>query len=548
MLPKFVSEMAVMSLIAFLSSVVLRDRSMDPATPEYPWTGFPQPADFAPGEVVAFAPVMEEVYYRTTTIVIPTGSTCPAGITCPATLPVFTIPRATATEPVANQTRSATGLPTFTNPSDPPAPEEDDIEEQISRLPWLADLLFAVVEMLLVAFMTLCESSNLLGFFLRHHVQVFVAKGRTIRALRLKIAALQANPVLVALPLPTSDENLNETSRTASTSTQTEATPYSVAQGQTIRALRLKIAALEANPVLVALPPPTTDENLYETGRTASTGTQTEAASYSSIGTQTAGTKYVSVSTQTDPVESPSVGTQTEAPASQSASTQTSPSPDASSATADREELEQLRAEMAETVQLRAKMAEMVKRKEESDELMKALQSGRADVGRALVELQAQVRKLELEREQQRQQRQQRQQQQQASSGQAFPAGSFMPNPQHAPGTAVRLAPDLHHNPNPEANAQRLARNMERQQEQLQWQQTQRPGQPLPYFQQPGPQFQQGPPQFQPGHPQFQPAQLQFPPGPPPPFQQGQRAPQPGQQPHPPNPRPSPRWQGPPRR
>lgn len=173
-----------------------------------------------------------------------------------------TEPAAVATESVAAESAAATSRPRITNPpatANPPEPEDDDVEAQSSRLQWLADISFGVMIILLVIFMTLGESTNLLGFLLRHHRQVFVAKGRKNRALRSTIAALQANPVLFALPPPTSDEDLDEPAQTASGSTQTEAVPY------------------------------------------ASVGTQTGVADSASVWTQTDAVNHQSVATQTIP-------------------------------------------------------------------------------------------------------------------------------------------------------------------------------------------------------------------------------------------------------
>ncbi len=202
---------------------------------------------------------------------------------------VTTDPPAAATDsPVAAAKKSRANPPATANP---PEPEDDDVEAQSSRLQWFADFLFGVMIILLVIFMTLGEPTNFLGFLLSHHRQVFVARGRKNRVLRSTIAALQANPVLFALPPPTSDEDLNDIAKYASGSTQTEGVTYT----------------------------------------SVGTSTQAEEATYASAGTQTGATDSASVATQTDAVNYQSVGTQT--------------IPDA--LPADRDEVSELRAALA---------------------------------------------------------------------------------------------------------------------------------------------------------------------------------------------------------
>lgn len=158
----------------------------------------------------------------------------PAEFAAATSRPRITKPPAISRPRITNP--PATSRPGITNPpatANPSEPEDDDVKAQSSRLQWFADVLFSVMMMLLALFMSFGESTNLLGFFLHHHHQVFVAKGRENRALRSTIAALQANPVLFALPPPTSDEDLDEPAQTASGSTQTEAVPYSSVATQT---------------------------------------------------------------------------------------------------------------------------------------------------------------------------------------------------------------------------------------------------------------------------------------------------------------------------
>lgn len=264
--------------------------------------------------------------------------------------------------PAATESAAPTCPPSIANPpatANPPEPEDDDVEAQSSRLQWFADFLFGVMIILLVIFMTFGESTNLLGFLLHHHRQVFVAKGRKNRALRSTIAALQANPVLFALP------------------------------------------------------PPTDDEDLDETAQTASGSTQTEAVTCSSVGTQTGVTDSASVWTQTDAVKHQSVGTQT--------------IPDA--LPVDRDEVAELRATLA-------------KQRQESDLIIRNLQASLARLGTESGQLRAQLLRT-------------------SRPAFASPPAGVVP-------TYAGLAYDPHHNPNPQANAQLLAQNAALQQRQYQ--------------------------------------------------------------------------------
>ena len=197
------------------------------------------------------------------------------------------LPTGTAADPAilptAIEAAPATSAPSIADLLDSvifPELEVDDEELQSSRQQWLFDSFFAVMNILLVIFMTFGASTNLLGFLLRHHRQAIVTVGRKNLALRYKIAALQAKLLLSALPPPTSDKDLDGPAQTASGSTQTEEATCSSVGIQT------------------------------EPATYSSVGVQTEAATCS-VGVQTDDTDSASVWTQTDAVECRSVGTQT---------------------------------------------------------------------------------------------------------------------------------------------------------------------------------------------------------------------------------------------
>ena len=299
--------------------------------------------------------------------------------------------------PAATESDAATIAPSIDNLPDTvifPELEDDDEETQSSQPKWLIDPFFAVTDILLAIFMTFGTSTNLLGFLLQHLRQVFVAIGRKNRALRWKIAALQASPVHSPLPQPTSDENLDEPAHTASGSTQTEATTCSSFGTQT------------------------------EAATCSSFGTQTEAAAGSSIGTQTEAVAGSSVGTQTGDIDSASVWTQTDAVQYQSIGTQTTP--------------DAVPEDSSQVAELRATLA---KQRQDSDAMIRGLQASLARLGSENSQMRAQL--LRTSR---------------------LPVAS--PSPGGTP-TYAGLAYDPHHNPNPEANAQQLAQNQAMQQQRL---------------------------------------------------------------------------------
>ena len=302
--------------------------------------------------------------------------------------------------------------PRITNPpatAKPPAPEDDDVEAQISRLQWLADLLFAIMNILLVIFMMLGESTNLLGFLLHRHRQVFVTLRRKNRILRSIIEVLLANPILIALPPPTSDEDLNEPAQTASGSTQTEAAACSCVGMQTEAVNYISVGTQTEADTCSSFGMQT------EAAICSPVGTQTEAAPCSTVGTQTGVIDSVSVLTQTDPVQHQSIGTQT--------------IPD------------ELPVDQDKVAELEATLA---KQRQDSDLIIRNLQASLARMGTECAQLRAQ--QLRTSR---------------------LPFAS--PSPGMVP-TYAGLAYDPHHNPNPEANAQQLARNAAMQQRMYQQQ------------------------------------------------------------------------------
>lgn len=391
MLP-FPIEFFLWGLAAFLSTTILDMRGLDAPSPwrqPTPWRTIAPPA---PTPLMSFD---EETGPPTSQHVFGCGFYLPLATETP--FPSNILP--TATEPdAAPSAPSIAHLPEIVISQDL---EDDDEEMQDSRQQWIVDSFFAVMNILLAIFMTFGQSTDLLGFVLRRHHQVFVAIGRKNRALRSKIAALQSNPVLFALPPPTSDEYLDEFARTALGSTQTEAATCSSLGVQT-----------EAAPC-------------------SSIGVQTEAATCSSIGIQTSEAGSVSVWTQTDAVQFQSVGTQA--------------TPDAAPE------------DSALVAELRAALA---KQRKDSDDMIRGLQASLARLGAESGQLRAQL-----------------------ARNSRLPVAT--PSPGGTP-TFAGLAYDPHHNPNPQANAQQLAQNMAMQQRLFHQSPQQSPQQPPRWQPSPG--------------------------------------------------------------
>lgn len=336
----------------------------------------------------------------------------------------FFLPLATETPPPSNilpaitesdATTSPPSIATLFATANFSELEDDDIGIQSFLLEWFVDSFLGLRDLLLL-FMTFGKSTALLGFLfllwillwylLWHHHQVVVALGRKNRALQSKIADLQTNPVLFALPPPTSDEDLDEPAKTVLGSTQTETVACSSVSTQTevavCSSVGMQTGAVGCSSVGMQT----------EVATCCSIGMQTEAATYFSVGTQTGVTDSASVWTQTDPVQHQSVGTQTTSNA--------------------------LPEDSDQVAELRATLA---KQRKDSDEIIRSLQASVARLGTETGQLRAQL--LRTSRS---------------------PVTS--PSPGGVP-TYAGLAYDPHHNPNPEANAQQLAQNRALQQQRM---------------------------------------------------------------------------------
>lgn len=317
--------------------------------------------------------------------------------------------------PTATEVAPATSAPGIANLLESvifPEIEVADEEFQNSRQQWLVDSFFAVMNILLVIFMTFGTSTNLLGFLQRHHHQAFVTVARKNLALRLKTAALQAKLLLSALPPPTSDKDLDGPAQTASGSTQTEEATCSSVGIQTEPATYSSVGVqTEAAPC-------------------SSIGVQTEPATCSSIGVQTEPATTCSVGTQTDDTtDSATVWTQTDAVECRSVGTQTTPD----AAPEDSALVAELRAELA-------------KQRTDSENMIRSLQASLTRQGKDYQQLRLQM-----------------------IHGARSPYTSALPNSPSPGGvpTVGGLAYDPHHNPNPAANAAQLAQNQAMQQQRM---------------------------------------------------------------------------------
>lgn len=439
-MPNFYLEMGVAMLGAFLGSQIPEREGRNLA---YPWMTVSTPSPRPPVALDTDMYQHASQYESGSDFFLPlaTETTFPSDI-----LPAVTESDAATIAPSIDNLPETVILPELEDDAETvifPELEDDDEETQSSQLKWLIDPFFAVTNILLAIFMTFGQSTNLLGFLLQHHRQVFVAIGRKNRALREKIAALQASPVLFPIPQPTSDEGLDEPAHTASASTQTGAATCTSLGTQTEAAICSSLSTqTEAAPccsvgMQTEAAAGSSVGTQTEAAAGSSVGTQTEAAAGPSKGTQTEAAPYSSVGTQTGDTDSASVWTQTDAVQYESVGTQTTP--DAAPE------------DSAQVTELRATLA---KQRQDSDVMIRGLQASLARLGSENSQMRAQLLRT-----------------------QRLPVAS--PSPGGMP-TYGGLAYDPHHNPNPEANAQQLAQNQAMQQQQRLFQQQSPRWQPSP--------------------------------------------------------------------